>query len=202
MAHRHVAPVGVRIVAGLPVLTPEIAWTRVAGWVGRTELVILADALCRRRDPVSSPAALAGIVADLPPRTRGLRLLRDALDACRPGTDSGMETRTRLVLQAAGVACEVNRPVFDALGRFVAMPDLSDPELKVAIEYDGDVHRTDRRTWRRDIARRQALEAAGWRVITLTADDLLHHRARWLTWVAHARRAQSHARTGRPSTGQ
>ncbi len=194
VAHRHVGPARTRTVAGLPVLAPEVAWVRLGGLTGRTELVVLADALCRRRGPVSSPAALEREVADLPPGTRGRRVLRDAVQACRARTDSVMETRVRLVLDDAGIACEVNRPVRDPAGRFVAMPDLSDVERRVAIEYDGDVHRTDRRVWRRDIARRQALEAAGWRVVTLTADDLRDPAAPWLAWIARARRAQLRAR--------
>jgi very-short-patch-repair endonuclease len=50
-------------------------------------------------------------------------------------------------------------------------PAIRSPDLRIAIEHDGDIHRTDRRIWRRDIARRRSLEALGWRVITWTADD-------------------------------
>jgi hypothetical protein len=191
VAHRHAGPAAVRTHLGLPVLAPEVAWTRVGARAGPTELVLVADALCRRRSPVCAPADLLRAVEALPPGTRGVRRLRVAAERCRAGTDSIMETRARLVLEDAGVVCEVNRPVHDARGRFVAMPDLSDVSLQVAIEYDGDVHRTDRRTWRRDVARRQALEAAGWRVVTLTADDLHHPDHPWLRWVAQARRSQS-----------
>lgn len=116
--------------------------------------------------------------------------MRAALDDIRPGTDSGMETRTRLVLAGAGIELVVNRAVRDATGRFLALPDLSDPAARVVVEYDGDVHRVDRRTWRRDIARRQALEAAGWRVVTVTADDVLRHPERVITWTSAARAAQ------------
>jgi very-short-patch-repair endonuclease len=70
------------------------------------------------------------------------------------------------------------------------MPDMAYPALKIAIEYDGDVHRTDRRTWRRDIARRQALEALGWRVITCTADDIDRTPDRTLSLVRAAIRAR------------
>src|SRR6478736_1037787 len=147
VAHRHAGAAPVVDVAGLPVLAPAVAWTRLGAQVGRVELVVLADALCRRRDPVTTPRRLAEAVAALPAGSRGVRRLRAALEDCRAGTDSNMETRARLALSAVGIECDVNRPVLDADGRFVAMPDLSDRRHRVAIDYDGDVHRTDKRTW-------------------------------------------------------
>ena len=85
----------------------------------------------------------------------------------------------------------MNEPVYVQFGRFVALPDLSYPDLKIAIEYDGDAHRTDRATWRRDIALRQALEALGWRIIPCTADDVLRHPERRVACIRAAIRARS-----------
>ncbi|VTR77850.1 hypothetical protein [Cellulomonas hominis] len=201
VTHRIPGAVPLLHLRGLPVLRPELAWTRTADRLAHTELVVLADGLCRRKRPVTTPERLAQVVATLPAGTRGVRLLRGAAASCGAGTDSVMETRTRLALDSAGIRCEVNRAVRDEQGRFIAMPDLSDPVLRVAIEYDGDVHRTDRRTWQRDVARRQALEAAGWRVVTLTAGDVLGADDRWISWVAAARTAQSRV-ASRSSRGQ
>lgn len=58
------------------------------------------------------------------------------------------------------------------LERLVARVDLAYPELKIAIEYEGDGHRTDKRQWRRDIQRQRDLEDRGWTVIRLTELDL------------------------------
>jgi hypothetical protein len=169
------------------VLLPEQAWIQLAGSVPPRELVVAADALLRRRAAVCRLDQLDGAVAALPPGTRGIRLLHEALARTRAGTDSCMETRLRWVLVEAGLPCPVvNQLVRGPDGAVVAMPDLSYPEQRVAIEYDGDVHRTDRATWRRDIARRQELEAIGWRVVTCTADDVLHHPDRPVTWVRRA----------------
>jgi very-short-patch-repair endonuclease len=85
----------------------------------------------------------------------------------------------------------VNVAARDSTGRFLALPDLSYPDLTIAIEYDGDIHRADKATWRRDIRRRQALEAAGWRVVTCTADDVLRNPERLVAWVRAAIRARS-----------
>ena len=41
----------------------------------------------------------------------------------------------------------------------------------VAVEYDGDHHRKDRRQYVKDIARLRMLEALGWIVIRVIAED-------------------------------
>lgn len=171
---------------GLPVLPPARLWTQLAAELDEVELVVLGDALLRRRDARANLHELARAVGRLPPGTRGLRRLRLALPLLRAGTDSCQETRLRLVLVGSGLPCpQVNRPVLDSAGRFVALPDLSYPEQRVAVEYDGDVHRTDPRAWRRDVARHQALEHLGWRQITCTADDVRDPR-RSVTWIRAA----------------
>ncbi len=57
------------------------------------------------------------------------------------------------------------------------------PELMVAVEYDGDHHRKDRTQFVKDIARLRMLEALGWRVIRVIAEDSPHD---WLARVADA----------------
>jgi very-short-patch-repair endonuclease len=66
----------------------------------------------------------------------------------------------------------VAHPVFDEHGRFIGTPDLAFVAEKVALEYEGDVHRTDLRTFRQDIERRERFQEAGWLVIRITADHL------------------------------
>lgn len=177
-------PVVIR--SGLPVLLPARLWTRLAGELDDTELVVLGDAMLRRRGPHARLRDLERAVDRLPSGTRGLRRLRRALPLLRPGTDSCQESRLRLALVGAGLPCPAaNRPVRDADGRFVALLDLSYPAHRVAVEHDGDVHRTDPRTWRRDVARRQALEHRGWRLITCTADDV-RDPTRALAWIRAA----------------
>ncbi|WP_454049655.1 hypothetical protein [Cellulomonas sp. Marseille-Q8402] len=171
---------------GLPVLPAARLWTQLAGELDDLEVVVLGDAMLRRRSARTDVRELERAVARLAPGSRGLQRLRSALPRLRAGTDSCQETRLRLALVDSGLPCpEVNRPVLDGAGRFVALPDLSYPEQRVGIEYDGDVHRTDATTWRRDVARRQALEHLGWRLITCTADDV-RAPARAVTWIRAA----------------
>lgn len=57
-------------------------------------------------------------------------------------------------------------------GILLARVDLAYPDLRIAIEYEGDGHRTDKRQWRTDIRRQRDLEDRGWTVIRLTELDL------------------------------
>lgn len=187
-----------RTVRGVLAVTPEHAWRQLASSLPVEELAVLGDATVRRRKPPTTVAALRRTVREAPAGTRGIARMRAALELVRPGTDSPMESRTRLLLVAAGLPCpRVNAPVHDTSGAFVAMPDMTYPEAKVAIEYDGDVHRTDRRTWRRDIARKQRLEELGWRVIVVTADDVYLHPERLVARVRAALRRRSRSAVDR-----
>lgn len=167
-------PLLVTDIGVLRVTTPVQTWLHLAATLSPDEVVVLGDAMMRRKSPLLTPADLRRAVRACPAGTRGIRRMRRALELTRAGTDSCMESRTRLALVAVGLACPlVNEPIYDARGRFVALPDLSYPALKIAIEYDGDIHRTDPATWRRDVERRQRLEELGWLIITVTADDVL-----------------------------
>lgn len=53
----------------------------------------------------------------------------------------------------------------------------------VAVEYDGDHHRKDRKQYVKDIARLRMLEALGWIVIRVIAEDDPHD---WLARVEAA----------------
>ena len=99
--------------------------------------------------------------------------MRAAIALLEPRTDSPMETRLRLLIVRAGLPRpDANRDVV-VDGAWLARPDLSYPALRIAIEYDGDHHRTNARQWQRDIGRRRVLEDAGWLLVVVTADDVL-----------------------------
>jgi hypothetical protein len=171
---------------GLVVTSGAQTWLHLSHHLSIDELAVLGDAMLRRRAPATSLDELRSLT-DSTYKMKGLAKARVALDLLQPGTDSSMETRARLLLVHAGLPCPVvNRAAVDDLGRFLALPDMSYPEQRIAIEYDGDVHRTDPATWRRDVERRQRLEAAGWIIITATADDVLRHPERFVARVRSA----------------
>ncbi|WP_432885786.1 hypothetical protein ACQPYH_02155 [Kribbella sp. CA-245084] len=106
---------------------------------------------------------------------RGIRLAREAAALVRSGVDSPMESRLRLLLILNGLPePRIGYVVNDSAGGWLATPDLSYPELRFAIEYDGQHHLVDARQWRQDIRRRENLEREGWLVRVITSYDLLH----------------------------
>jgi len=71
-----------------------------------------------------------------------------------------------LAVRAAGLQCfEVNEPVLDEVGEWLAEPDLSCAEAKIALEYQGSDH-ADLLRMRRDITRATDLRQRGWLVLS------------------------------------
>jgi hypothetical protein len=167
---RHLPPL--ELLDGLPVLPPELAWLSLARTLTADELVIAGDHLVRRKRPQSSLERLAGAVARHGGKPGAARA-REALELIRPGTDSPKESQMRLVLVRAGLPEPViGYTVYDANGHWVGTPDLAYVSRRVALDYEGDVHRTDERTFRGDIERREMFADADWRYIRVTNDHL------------------------------
>ncbi|MFD4422690.1 hypothetical protein ACFWN7_14480 [Agromyces sp. NPDC058484] len=174
---------------GLPIVAPAHAWCQLANELSVYDLVALGDAIVtgRRRGEVRAAAlatidALRDAAAQWGSR-RGARVLADALPRIRVGAESRKESHLRLTIVDAGLPEPIpNPPVRLASGR-VVHPDLAYPGRRIALEYLGDIHRTDRRRWQEDLRRRRDLAAAGWRVVEVTADDLEANRALFLAGV-------------------
>jgi hypothetical protein len=110
-------------------------------------------------------------LADRYPRIRGVRQLRELLPLVDGGAESPRESRIRLWLIDAGMPIpETQIPVVDGTLP-VAYLDMGWEEFKVAVEYDGDHHRKDRRQYVKDIARLRMLEELGWIIIRVIAED-------------------------------
>lgn len=84
-----------------------------------------------------------------------------------------------LVLTAGLPEPTINADVRDSHGGWIARPDLSYPERRIAIEYDGRHHFDDRRQWENDIARRHNLEDEGWVVRIVTSRDVFVQAGRF-----------------------
>jgi very-short-patch-repair endonuclease len=82
-----------------------------------------------------------------------------------------METRVRLLLVDGGLPQPVAQHVVcDAFGRFIARVDMAYPKKRIALEHDGDHHRS-RSVYQSDVRRRNALTDAGWTVVTIVAAE-------------------------------
>jgi hypothetical protein len=156
-------------IAGYTATTPE----RTAFDIGRRGAVHSAvarlDALARatgfKIDDVLR-------VAQAHLRSPGLRRLETALELVDPGAQSPRETYLRLLFIDAGLPRpQTQIPVLGADGIPVAHLDMGWQEWMVAVEYDGDQHRTDRRQYVKDIRRLEMLEEMGWIIVRIVAED-------------------------------
>jgi hypothetical protein len=111
-------------------------------------------------------------LSDRYPRVRGTRQLRELLPLVDGGASSPRESRIRLLLIDAGFPQpETQIPVLKGSTYPVAWLDMGWRDFQVAVEYDGDHHRKNRRQYVKDIARLRMLEALGWIVIRVIAED-------------------------------
>ena len=102
---------------------------------------------------------------------RGVRQLRSLLPLVDGGAASPKETWLRLLLIDAGLPKPTTQIPVNDRWELVGLLDMGWEQFKVAAEYDGDQHRTDRRQYVKDIRRIPKLERRGWLVIRVIAED-------------------------------
>lgn len=115
---------------------------------------------------------------------RGVRRLKRALALADPAAESVMESRLRLLLVLAGLPHPRSQvSLRDNSGLFLARPDLYYPDARLAIEYDGAIHRDSLAA---DNRRQNRLIDAGYRVLRFTAGDVLDAPAAIASMVRRA----------------
>jgi very-short-patch-repair endonuclease len=168
----HVAADGTAMtrIRALPITTPEQTFLDLAAaGIDLVALVVLGDSLVR----ACKMSARELVVAANRWRGRGAKQARRAARYVRDGVDSVMESRLRMLLVLAGLPeAQVNFIVRHPDGSWRMRFDLCYPALKLIIEYDGRQHAMNTAQWQRDLKRREELDALGWRLIVVTAQDL------------------------------
>lgn len=156
---------------GIRVTSPARTWIDLAGMLGLGDLVAVGDYFIHWQLPLTTMGEIHSQLRRMG-RRRGVALARTALGLLNDRAESRPESRLRVVLVTAGFAdLSINHVLVDSeTGRYVR-PDFMLREFKLIIEYQGDYHRTAAQ-WRKDMTRRTRLEAQGWRVIEVNADDL------------------------------
>ena len=155
----------------LRVTTPE----RTAFDLSRTGRL---EAAVARLDALASATGVkAPAVADLARdhrRARGLRQLEKALDLMDAGAESPRETWLRLLVIRAGYPRPRTQiPVLSPDGNRWYYLDMGWEDIMLALEYDGDHHRTNPIVFAYDIRRLDDLRELGWTIIRVAA----RHRA-------------------------
>lgn len=103
---------------------------------------------------------------------RGVRRLGEALDLMDAGAQSPKETWLRLLLIDAGFPRPTTQiPVIDGGCEPFAFLDMGWREAMIAVEYDGDHHRTVRAQFTWDIKRLRRLQELGWIHVRVIAED-------------------------------
>lgn len=159
----------VTVVGGIPVTTPARTVLDLGCWYPTGQAVAAIDALVRATD---LKAADVELLLQRYPGRRGIRQARTALGLVDAGAQSPKETWLRLLLMHAGLPRPQTQIVIDdEFGDVIAYLDMGWEEIKVAVEYDGDQHRSDRRQYSWDVRRLEMLERRGWIVIRVVAGD-------------------------------
>lgn len=164
-------------VRGLPVTSPARTAFDLARHLPRLQAVVHLDALARA---TGVTAAGTAVLNQRYRGGRGTRQARRSLALLDAGAESPRETRLRLTLIDAGLP----RPrtqirVSDGIAQ--AYLDMGYDEPKVALDYEGAHHATDRRQYVHDITRAELIEREGWldiRVVAEHSPRFIVHRVR------------------------
>ncbi|HEU4806933.1 MAG TPA: hypothetical protein VFT01_01615 [Homoserinimonas sp.] len=155
---------------GLRITGPELTWVSLAPMLTLRDLVAVGDALVEGDYPWTTIDKLRAAII---PGIRGTVKLRKAVQLIRLGVRSRPETHLRLAILGAGLPePTVAHPVWVPLLQRHLHPDLSWPEWKVGLEYEGEDHRKDRWQFRHDITRVEAMVDINWSLSRFSADDV------------------------------
>jgi hypothetical protein len=157
------------LIDGVAVTSPARTALDLACWYPSTSAVAAIDALMRATEVKVADAEL--LAARYRGR-RGLERARVSLDLIDAGAQSPKETWLRLVLVQAGLPRpQTQIPVRDEFGDVFAYLDMGWEDVKVAVEYDGEQHRSDRRQYTWDVRRLEMVERRGWILVRVVAGD-------------------------------
>lgn len=156
----------VAVVQGVRVSVLTDLFVELAEELSLVELVVAGDWMVRRQGvrisqlkrAVRNAGGRAGVLA------------RQAARWVRARVDSPMESRLRMLIVLAGLPEPVvNVSIRDEDGMEIRRYDLSWPEVRVVVEYDGRHHVERIEQWESDLERREAIDDDDWRILVVVA---------------------------------
>jgi very-short-patch-repair endonuclease len=156
---------------GLAHTSVERTWCDLASVLSIADLVAAGDFLIHWREPLTTTLALYETVIEFPGK-RGVKKMFAALPCLSDRSESPPESRLRFHIFRAGLpGPQVNHVIVMTDNGPGVRTDLAFVKYRVILEYQGDYHR-GKEQWRKDMTRRSRLEAQGWYVMEINADDL------------------------------
>lgn len=158
--------------SGLPVTTPDRTAADLLRWLPPFMALAVLDRMTRL-DLID--VERVGDVLDRWDGHRNVATARHLLDNVEPRAESYGESWLRLrILDAGFPRPQAQIPITDATGREIYRLDLGWPELKIAVEYDGEEFHDGRAAERHDHERRTDLwKNRGWTVISFRKGHVL-----------------------------
>jgi len=159
----------VAVVRGVRVSVLADLFVELAEELSLVELVVAGDWMVRRHRVRIQD--LRRVAKKAPGRAGALA--RRAASYVRARVDSPMESRLRMLIVLAGIPEPiVNASVHDVAGVAVRRFDLSWPEIRVIVEYDGRHHIERVEQWEADLGRREEIDDEGWRILVVVASGV------------------------------
>lgn len=154
----------------LPLLTIPHLLIEVAPFLDLLELVQITDAVVSTR--FNGPrTSIDQLRRELQSRkqVRNRKLLERTIELARTTVDSPRETWLRMWIISNGFPEPAVHPaIHSSIKDRKLHPDLGYPDIKLAIEYEGDHHRTSPEQFGDDIERRHLMEAEGWTILRVS----------------------------------
>jgi hypothetical protein len=167
--------------SGVRLLSPFETWLSLAPILPLDDLIAAGDFLVSptlRRPALLELQELRTQLNDVDRRV-GLPAARRAARWVRSGVWSPRETHVRLLIVRAGFPDpHLNEPIPGSVRR----PDLSWPEFRVGVEYNGSHHAVEEQE-RRDLRRAEEVELLGWTTVNVDHHDLTRGRAALLARI-------------------
>lgn len=159
----------IELIDGLTVTSPTRTALDLGCWYPTVTVVAGIDALAATTE---IKAADVELLARRYAGRRGIARARRAADLFDAGAQSPKESWLRVVLIEAGLPRpQTQIRVLDEFGSVFAYLDMGWDDVEVAVEYDGEQHRNDRRQYTRDVRRLETLERLGWIVVRVVSGD-------------------------------
>jgi hypothetical protein len=173
--HLQVDDLDIRMLRGMRVTSLERTVFDLAAALEEEPLLAALDNILWRRRVRGHHAtrrSLADAFARFTGR-RGRNRLLELMPLASDRSDSPPETVFRYRFLRAGFPPALpNEPIRDSSGHEIALPDLQFENFRMAFDYEGDHHRTDKEQWHKDLKRVPRMQDLGWHHTRIAADDL------------------------------